>query len=330
MKVAVIDDYQDVFSKLDCFAKLKKQDVAVFQKPAGNEAELVEQLRDAEAVILTMQRTAITRSLLDRLPKLRMISQTSHTISHIDVEACTQKGIVISVGYPGSLSVTAELAWALILAAQRHIPREVQALKSGRWQTTLGIGLSGRTLGIYAFGKIGSMMAPIGCAFGMKVICWGRDGSLAKAREAGFEAAPSRRDFFSTVDVLTLHLPLNKETRGIVTADDLACMKRDALLVNTSRAGIIEEGALLAALRRGRPGRAAVDVYEHEPVLDENYPLFKLDNVLCTPHLGYVEKGKYEVMYTAAIEQLLSFAAGKPINVANPEVLESRVASPQA
>ena len=234
MKIAVIDDYQDVFSKLDCFAKLKGQDVTVFQKPAKNEAELVEQLRDAEAVILTMQRTAITRSLLDKLPKLRMISQTSRTISHIDVEACTQKGVVISVGDPGSLVVTAELAWALILAAQRHIPQETQALKSGHWQTTVGIALSGKTLGIYAFGKVGSMMAPIGRAFGMKVICWGREGSLAKAREAGIEAATSRKDFFSTADVVTLHLPLNNETRGIVTAEDLACMKPDALLVNTS------------------------------------------------------------------------------------------------
>ncbi|HEX4041617.1 MAG TPA: D-2-hydroxyacid dehydrogenase family protein [Xanthobacteraceae bacterium] len=323
MKVAVIDDYQNIFSKLNCFAQLKGQEVTVFQRPAKDEVELAEQLRDAEAVILTMQRTAITRSLLDKLPKLRMISQTSRTISHIDVAACTQKGVVISVGDPGSLVVTAELAWALILAAQRHIPDEVQALKSGRWQTTVGIALSGKTLGIYAYGKLGSMMAPIGRAFGMRVICWGRDGSLAKAREAGFEAAASRKEFFSTVDVLTLHLPLNKETRGIVTAEDLASMKSDALLVNTSRAGIIAEGALLAALKQGRPGRAAVDVYDHEPVLDGNNPLLKLDNVLCTPHLGYVEKGKYEVMYTAAIEQLLSFAAGTPINVANPEVLKA-------
>jgi D-3-phosphoglycerate dehydrogenase len=323
MKVAVIDDYQNIFSKLNCFAQLKGQDVTVFQRPAKDEVELAEQLRDAEAVILTMQRTAITRSLLDKLPKLRMISQTSRTISHIDVAACTQKGVVVSVGDPGSLVVTAELAWALILAAQRHIPDEVQALKSGRWQTTVGIALSGKTLGIYAYGKLGSMMAPIGRAFGMRVICWGRDGSLAKAREAGFEAAASRKEFFSTVDVLTLHLPLNKETRGIVTAEDLASMKSDALLVNTSRAGIIAEGALLAALKQGRPGRAAVDVYDHEPVLDGNNPLLKLDNVLCTPHLGYVEKGKYEVMYTAAIEQLLSFAAGTPINVANPEVLKA-------
>lgn len=323
MKVAVIDDYQDIFSKLDCFTKLKGQDVTVFQKPAKNEAELVEQLRDAEAVILTMQRTAITRSLLDKLPKLRMISQTSRTISHIDVEACTQKRVVISVGDPGSLIVTAELAWALILAAQRHITQEIQALKNGRWQTTVGIALSGKTLGIYAYGKVGSMMAPIGRAFGMRVICWGREGSLAKAREAGFEAAASRKEFFSIADVLTLHLPLNSETRGIVIAEDLACMKPDALLINTSRAGIIAEGALLDALKKGRPGRAAVDVYEHEPILDGNNPLFKLDNVLCTPHLGYVEKGKYEVMYTAAIDQLLSFAAGKPINVANPEVLKA-------
>jgi D-3-phosphoglycerate dehydrogenase len=282
----------------------------------------VEQLRDAEAVILTMQRTAITQAVLDRLPKLKMISQTSPATSHLDLAACTKRGVVICTGDPGGLNPTAELAWALILSASRHIPQEVQALKNGHWQTTLGIGLHGKTLGIYAYGRIGAMMAPVGRAFGMKVVCWGREGSLARAREAGLEVAPSREAFFATTDVLTLHVPLNKDTRGMVTAEDLARMKTDALLVNTSRAAIIADGALLAALKQGRPGRAAVDVYDHEPVLGANNPLLKLDNVLCTPHLGYVEKGKYEVMFAAAIDQLLAFAAGRPINVVNPDALK--------
>ena len=323
MKIAVIDDYQNVFRKLDCFAKLKGQDVTVFQEPAKSEADLVEQLRDAEAVILTMQRTAITQALLSQLPKLRMISQTSPSTSHIDVAACTKKGVVISTGDPGRLNPTAELAWGLILSALRHIPQEAQALKNGHWQTTIGTGLFGKTLGIYAYGRIGAMMAPIGRAFGMNVVCWGREGSLARAREAGFEAASSREVFFATADVITLHIPLNNDTRGVVTAKDLAGMKTDALIVNTSRAAIIADGALLAALKQGRPGRAAVDVYEHEPVLGADNPLLKLDNALCTPHLGYVEKGKYEVMFTAAIDQLLAFAAGRPINVVNPEALKT-------
>jgi D-3-phosphoglycerate dehydrogenase len=207
------------------------------------------------------------------------------------------------------------LAWALILSAARYIPAEVQALKEGRWQTALGTGLAGKTLGVYAFGRIGSLVAAVGKAFGMKVVCWGRDGSLGKAKAAGFETAASREAFFAEADVVSLHLPLNKETQGIVKAADLALMKPDSILVNTSRAGIVEAGALVAALQKGRPGRAGVDVYEVEPVLGGNHPLLKMNNVVCTPHLGYVERGTYEVLYKAAIDPVLAFAAGKPINV---------------
>jgi D-3-phosphoglycerate dehydrogenase len=203
----------------------------------------------------------------------------------------------------------------LILSAARHIPEEVQALKEGRWQTTLGTGLAGKTLGVYAYGRIGSIVAQVGRAFGMKVICWGRDGSTAKAKEAGFEVAASREAFFENADVVSLHIPLNKDTQGIVTAADLARMKPDAILVNTSRAPLIEAGALLAALKAGRPGRAAVDVYETEPVLRGAHPLLKLPNVVATPHLGYVEKDTYEALFGAATDQVLAFAAGKPINV---------------
>jgi D-3-phosphoglycerate dehydrogenase len=321
MKVAVIDDYQDVFRKLDCFGKLQGQDVKVEHAPARNEAELVAQLHEAEAVILTMQRTPLPKAVLERLPNLKMISQTGRNTGHLDVAGCTERGIVVSAGGSGGPNATAELAWALILSALRHIPQEVNALKAGRWQTTLGTGLAGKTLGIYAYGRIGALMATVGRAFGMKVLCWGREASLERARQAGFDVAPSRAAFFETADVITLHIQLNTETKGIVAAEDLARMKPSALLVNTSRAPIIVEGALAAALKQGRPGQAAVDVYEQEPVLDGNHPLLSLERALCTPHLGYVEKATYEGLFSVAIDQILAFEAGTPINVINPDAL---------
>jgi D-3-phosphoglycerate dehydrogenase / 2-oxoglutarate reductase len=315
MKVAVIDDYQNVFRSLQCFEKLAGFDVTVFHEPARDEAALVEQLKGADAVILTMQRTAMPRGVLEKLPGLKLISQTGRNTGHIDLAACSERGVIVSAGGSGGPGPTAELAWALILAARRHLPQEVQALKDGQWQTTLGQGLSGRTLGVYAYGRIGSIMARVGQAFGMNVVCWGREGSLARAREAGFKVASSREEFFEQADVVTLHLQLNKETQGIVKASDLARMKKDSLLVNTSRAPIIEAGALVSALKAGRPGAAAVDVYEKEPVLDGQHPLLTMPNVLCTPHLGYVERETYEALFGAAIDQIKAFAAGNPINI---------------
>jgi D-3-phosphoglycerate dehydrogenase len=315
MKIAVIDDYQDVFRSLKCFPKLAGQDVSVFQSPARSEAELVKQLSGAEAIILTMQRTALPRSVIEQLPDLKMISQTGRNTGHLDLAACKERNIIVSAGGSGGPNATAELAWALILAARRHIPAEVEAFKNGKWQTTVGLGLFGKTLGVYAFGRIGRIVAEVGKAFGMKVICWGRDGSLARAREAGFEVASSREAFFESADIVTLHIQLNAETRGIVTASDLARMKPDALIVNTSRAPLIEDGALVAALKNRRPGFAAVDVYEKEPVLDGNHPLLKLPNVICTPHLGYVEQDTYETLFSTAIDQILAYADGKPKNV---------------
>lgn len=315
MKIAVIDDYQNAFRSLKCFDKLAGLDVAVFHEPARDEAALVEQLEGAEAIILTMQRTAMPRSVLEKLPSLKLISQTGRNTGHIDLVTCKERGIIVSAGGSGGPNPTAEMAWALILSALRHLPQEVQALKDGQWQTSLGTGLSGRTLGVYAYGRIGSIMARVGQAFGMNVICWGREGSLSRAREAGFKAAASREEFFGQADVVTLHLQLNKETQGIVTASDLARMKKDSLLVNTSRGPIIEAGALVAALKGGRPGAAAIDVYEKEPVLDGDHPLLKLPNALCTPHLGYVERETYETLFGAAIDQILAFAAGHPINM---------------
>ena len=321
MKIAVIDDYQGVFRELSNFHRLSEHEVVTFSEPERDMGRLAERLRDFEAVVLTQERTRFRRGLIERLPNLRLISMTGGTAA-IDLDACTERGVVVSAGGGrGSPNETAELTWGLILASLRHLPFEVEQLKRGEWQTTLGTSLGGRTLGIYALGKIGSVVATVGKAFGMEVVCWGREGSLARAREAGYEVAASRAAFFQTVDVLSIHLPLNGETRGIITADDLGRMKSTALIVNTSRAPIIAEGALAEALRRGRPGFAAVDVYEDEPVLGGEHPLLTMKNVIGTPHLGYVTRDRYEVMYGATIEHILAFEQGSPILVANPAVL---------
>jgi D-3-phosphoglycerate dehydrogenase len=324
MKIAVIDDYQDAFRKLKSFSRLKEHEVVVYNDTEKDPVKLAERLAGAQAVVLTQQRSRFPRAVIERLPDLRLISQTGRNANHIDIEACTERGIVVSGGGGGKPDTTAEFTWGLIIAALRHIPYEVQRLKEGYWQSTVGTGLNGRTLGIYAYGRIGSIVARVGKAFSMRVVCWGREGSTARAREAGFEVAPSREAFFESADILCLHLPLNKETRGIVTAQDLARMKPSALIVNTSRAPIIAEGALVAALKAGRPGFAAVDVFEDEPVLGGNHPLLKMDNALCTPHLGYVEQATYESYYGVAVDQLLAYASGNPINVLNPDALGKR------
>jgi D-3-phosphoglycerate dehydrogenase / 2-oxoglutarate reductase len=322
MKIAIIDDYQDAFRRLDCAKKLAGHELVAFTDTEKDPAKLAARLQDADVVVLTQQRSKMPRAVIDKLPKLKLISQTGRNANHIDMAACTEKGIVVSAGGAGNPNPTAELAWGLILAALRRIPQEVQRLKNGQWQGSVGSGLSGRTLGIYAYGRIGSLVAQVGKAFGMRVWCWGRDGSTAKAKAAGYEVAPSREAFFAESDVISLHLPLNDGTRGIVTAEDLARMKTTALIVNTSRAPIIAKDALVNALKAGRPGRAAIDVYEDEPVLNASHPLIGMDNVVCTPHLGYVEERTYEAYYGAAVEQILAYVAGQPINVANPEVLK--------
>jgi D-3-phosphoglycerate dehydrogenase len=262
--------------------------------------------------------------VIERLPKLKLISQTGAGTAHIDVAACTERGILVSAGGGGRSNATAELTWALILSALRHVPYEVKQLKEGRWQSTLGVEIKDKTLGIYAYGKIGSIVAAVGKAFGARVVCWGREGSTKRARDAGFEVAASREAFFADADILSLHLPLNKETRGIVTRDDLARMKTTALFVNPSRAGLVAEGALADALKAGRPGFAAVDVYEKEPVIDAAHPLLKMDSATCTPHLGYVTQEAYEQYYGLVVDQIVAFAADKPINVANPEALAKK------
>jgi D-3-phosphoglycerate dehydrogenase len=325
MKIAVIDDYQDAVRKLSCFAKLKGHDVVSYQDSEKDPAKLAARLNGCEAVLLTQQRSPFPRAVIDKLPaSIKLISQTGRNVSHIDVAACTERGIIVSAAGGGNSSPTVELTWALILASVRNLPLEVQNMQEGRWQTTAGIGLQGKTLGVYAYGKIGSGVAKVGKAFGMRVICWGREGSTAKAREAGFEVAASREAFFSESDIVTIHLPLNKETRGLITAADLALMKPTARIVNSSRAPIIAEGALVDALKKGRPGFAAIDVYESEPVLNRSHPLIGMKNVICTPHLGYVTWETYELYYSVAIDHIIAYAAGKPANVANPEVLNQK------
>ena len=322
MKIAIIDDYQDAFRSLDCAKQLAGHELMVFTDTEKDPAKLAARLQDAEIVVLTQQRSKMPRAVIEKLPKLKLLSQTGRNVYHIDIAACTEKGVLVSAGGGGNPSPTAELAWGLILAALRRIPQEVQRMKNGQWQGSVGTGLAGKTLGIYAYGRIGSLVANVGKAFGMRVWCWGREGSTAKAKAAGFEVAPSREAFFAESDVISIHLPLNDGTRGIVTLEDLGRMKKSALIVNTSRAPIIAKDALVTALKAGRPGRAAIDVYEEEPVIGGNHPLVAMDNVVCTPHLGYVEEKTYESYYGTAVEQIQAFVSGKPINVANPEVLK--------
>jgi D-3-phosphoglycerate dehydrogenase len=324
MKIAVIDDYQNAFRTLRCYPKLKQHEVVVYNDTEKDPARLAERLKDADVVLLTQQRSAFPRAVIERLPKLKLIGQTGRAATHVDIEACTQRGIIISAGGTGNSNATAELTWGLILSALRNLPYEVRRLKEGRWQSTVGIGINGKTLGIYAYGKIGSIVAGVGKAFGARVVCWGREGSTGRAKAAGFEVATSREEFFAGADILSLHLPLNKDTRGIVTRDDLARMKPTALIVNPSRAGLIAQGALADALRAGRPGMAAVDVYEEEPIVGANHPLLKMDNVTCTPHLGYVTQESYEDYYNVVVEDILAYAAGKPTHVLNPEALDRK------
>jgi D-3-phosphoglycerate dehydrogenase len=319
MKIVIPDDYQDAVRTLDCFHLLAQHHVTIYNDDCKDTRLLASRFQDADALILIRERTPITEELLAQLPNLKLIVQTGRGAPHLDVAACTRHGVAVVLG-SGTPYSTAELTWGLILASLRHIPQEAARLKQGQWQTTLGIGLHGRTLGIFSYGNIGSMIAEYGRAFGMKVLAWGREGSLARARAAGFATAASKDALFREADVLSLHLKLTAETRGIVTAADLAKMKASALLVNTSRAGLIVPGALEQAIRTGHPGYAAIDVYDNEPAIHD--PLLQLENVLCTPHLGYVEKDSYEALFKTAFTQLLSFADGTLADILNPEALK--------
>jgi len=320
MDIAVLDDYQDTVRTLTCFGKMAGHHVTIWKDHTKDVDVLAARLKDAEAIALIRERTPIRAPLLQRLDKLRLISQVG-VIPHIDLEACTRRGVVVSSSQmPGRPShATAELAWGLVIAAVRRIPQEMAALRAGRWQAwPIGTGLRGKTLGILGYGKIGAVVAGYGKAFGMNVVVSGRPTTLEKARADGHSIAPSREAFYAESDVVSLHVRLLPETRGMVTAADLARMKPTAVMVNTSRAGLIAPGALEAALKAGRPGLAAVDVFEDEPVLGAAHPLLALDNAVCVPHLGYVERDSLEQMFTTIFDQILAFAAGRPINVMNP------------
>lgn len=310
MRIVIPDDYQDAVRHLACFEMLAGHQVTVYHDHTADLETLVSRFREADALVLIRERTPIREPLLARLPDLRLIVQTGRQAPHLDIEACNQHGVVVAFSEGGvSPSSTAELTWGLVLAGRRHIPQEVARLKAGHWQTTLGQGLAGQTLGIFGYGRIGRIVATYGRAFGMRVLVWGREHSREQAGVDGIEVAASQNALFQQADVLSLHLKLVEATRGIVTADHLARMKQSALLVNTSRAPLIEQGALEKALLAGRPGYAAVDVYEHEPVAD--HPLLHMDNVICTPHLGYVEKETYEGFFASAFAQVRRFAAGE-------------------
>jgi len=322
MKITVLDDYHDTLRTLASFAKLAGHEVSIWNDHVQNTDVLAERLKDAEALVLIRERTKIRAPLLEQLPRLRLISQRS-VWPHIDIDACTRLGIVVSSDmHAGTPSyATAELTWGLVLAAARQIPQQMAALRAGRWQIGVGTTLRGKTLGLYGWGRIAHVVAGYARAFGMDIMVWAREASRERARREGFAVAQSKGAFFEQCDVVSLHMRLVDATRHIVTDDDLARMKPTAVLVNTSRAALIEPGALVAALQGGRPGFAAVDVYEEEPVTDTSHPLLAMDNVVATPHIGYVSREEYEIQFADIFEQIIAYAAGAPINVVNPDVL---------
>jgi len=323
VNVAILDDYFDTLRTLPSFRKLDGHEVTVWNEHTQNIDALAGRLKDTEALILIRERTHIREPLLDRLDALRLISQRS-VYPHIDIDACTRRGVIVSSDqHAGSPSyAAAELTWGLIIAAMRQIPQQMYALRAGTWQLGVGNSLRGNTLGVYGYGRIGATVAGYGKAFGMNVLVWAREASLERARSDGYAVAESKRAFLESCDVVSLHMRLVKETRGIITRDDLSCMKSTALLVNTSRASLIERGALVDALRAGRPGMAAIDVYEEEPLIDPHDHLLTMNNVVCTPHIGYVTREEYETQFSDIFDQVMAYAAGNPINVVNPKVFD--------
>ena len=334
MNIVILDDYQDAVRKLACAAKLDSYPAKVYTNTVKGLGQLSVRLRDAEVIVLIRERTQLTRALVEKLPRLKMVSQTGRVGSHIDVAACTERGIAVAEGV-GSPVAAAELTWALIMAAARRLPQYIGNLKHGAWQQSglksasmppnfgLGTVLRGRTLGIWGYGRIGQIVAGYGRAFGMQVMVWGSPASMARARADGYHAAPTRAEFFALADVLSLHLRLSDSTRGIVRLDDLGRMKPTSLLVNTSRAELIEADTLVSALNRGRPGMAAVDVFETEPIL-QGHALLRLENCICTPHIGYVEQDSYELYFSAAFDNVVNYLRGTPTHIVNPGALQVR------
>lgn len=334
MNIVILDDYQDAVRKLACASKLDAFQAKVYTNTVKGVGQLSVRLRDADVLVLIRERTHVTRQLLDKLPRLKLIAQTGRVGPHIDVDACTERGIAVAEG-SGSPVAPAELTWALIMAAMRRLPQYITMLKHGGWQQSgmrsptmppnfgLGSVLRGRTLGIWGYGRIGRLVAGYGRAFGMRVLVWGRDASREAARSDGFEIAADRTQLFSESDVLSLHLRLTPETTGLIGLDDLSRMKPTSLLVNTARAELLQPDALIAALNRGRPGLAAVDVFESEPIL-QGHALLRLENCICTPHIGYVEYDSYELYFGAAFDNIVNFVRGTPTNIVNPGALQVR------
>ena len=323
LTITILDDTFDTLRTLACFRRLDGHEVEVWNDHVQDTDVLAGRLKGTEALVLIRERTRIEAPLLDRLDTLRLISLRS-AYPHIDVAACTRRGVIVSSDqHAGTPSyAAAELTWGLMLAAMRQIPQQMRSLQAGHWQMGVGNTLRGRTLGIHGYGRIGSTVAGYGKAFGMKVVVWGREEALARAKAEGYDVAPSRDAFYERCDVVSLHIRLVPETRGIVTAADLARMKPTALLVNTSRAHLIEPGALVRALRAGRPGMAAVDVHDEEPLRDRHHPLLTMDHVVCTPHIGYVTRDEYEIQFGDVFDQVAAYAEGRPINVVNPAALQ--------
>jgi D-3-phosphoglycerate dehydrogenase / 2-oxoglutarate reductase len=332
MNIIILDDYQDAVRKLKCASRLDALNAKVFTNTVKGIGQLSVRLRDADVLVLIRERTHFPKQLLEKLPKLKLISQTGRIGAHIDVDACTRLGIAVAEGV-GSPVAAAELTWALIMASMRRLPQYIGNLKHGAWQQSglkaasmppnfgIGLVLEGRRLGVWGYGKIGQRVAGYGRAFGMRVSIWGSEGSRAKAVADGYRAAASCEEFFESCDVLSVHLRLSERTRGVVRLDDLSRMKPTALFVNTSRAELVEEHALVSALNRGRPGMAAIDVFESEPIL-QGHPLLRLENAVCTPHIGYVEQDSYELYFTAAFDNVLNFIANNPTNIVNPEAMK--------
>ncbi|MDB5431453.1 MAG: slcC 2 [Caulobacter sp.] len=325
MKIAILDDYFDTLRTLDCFARLAGHEVTVWTDHVQDTDVLAERLKDAEALVLIRERTKIGADLLERLPNLKLISQRS-VYPHVDVAACTRLGVVLCSNLHSDTPsyAAAELTWALIMATARRLPQQVQSMKAGHWQAGIGDTLRGKTLGIFGYGRIGGVVAGYGRAFGMEVVAWGRPESLTRAAADGYRTAAGKAAFFEGCDVVSLHMRLVDATRGIVTGEDLGRMKPTALLVNTSRAGLIAPGALVEGLRAGRPGMAALDVFDREPLTDTADPLLTMTNVVCTPHIGYVTRDEYELQFADIFDQIVAYAAGAPINVINPEALGRR------
>ncbi len=334
MNIVILDDYQDAVRKLACSSKLEPYQAKVYTNTVKGLGQLSVRLKDADVIVLNRERTQISRALVEKLPKLKLIVQTGRVGAHVDVNACTERGIAVAEG-TGSPVAPAELTWALIMSAMRRLPQYIGNLKHGAWQQSglkssamppnfgLGTVLKGRSLGIWGYGRIGQLVAGFGKAFGMRVVVWGRPPSRERALLDGFEVASSRDDFFEQCDVITLHLRLNEETQGIVRLEDLSRMKPTALIVNISRSELLEHDALICALNRGRPGLAAIDVYESEPIL-QGHALLRLENCICTPHIGYVEQDSYEMYFGAAFDNVINFIKGRPTNIVNPGSLQVR------